>query len=642
VHSAKLLRSLPVIGLLAGLLVGLGVLGIRETGLFEPFELKVYDWLVRSRPQPHGPDPRIVLITITEEDIRRQGQWPISDATMATALERLIQYRPRVIGLDIYRDIEVPPGREKLDALLTKHHHIIAVTKVGGGDAPTIPPPPVLVGTERVGFSEMLVDDDGIVRRGLLYQESEGQVLSAFGLRLALLYIDAEGVHPQVDSADPRKLRLGPTTLERFQASDGGYVRADERGYQILLDFKGGRAKPAAFPLTALLSGQVDPHAITDKVVLIGVTADSVPDDLYTPYGFMRGVELHGQIVRQLLRAALDGEAPIATASELQEILYTLLWGLLGGTIGLWCRSSWRFVLWVGGGLLLIGFSAAFAFWQDWWIPSVPPTLAWVLSASLITASALTQERKERTLLMQLFSRYVSPEVAETIWEQRDQFLEGGRPRPQRMIATVLFSDLKGYTSAAEKLEPRALMTWMNSYLEAMAHVIIEHGGVIDDYAGDGIKANFGVPLPRSTDLEISQDAVNAVRCALAMEEELRRLNERWRAQDLPTVGMRIGIGTGPVVAGSLGSAQRLKYTTVGDTVNIAARLEGLDKDQLASTGQATQCRILTDETTLRYLGGRFETQLIGEMSLKGKKRPLITYRILGQVGTPAPARDPA
>ena len=633
---------MPVIGLLVGLFVGFGVLGIRETGLLEPLELKVYDWLVRSRPEQSGPDPRIVLVTITEDDIRRQGQWPISDATMATVLNRLIQYRPRAIGLDIYRDIEVPPGREKLDALLAKHHHIVVVTKVGGGEAPTIPPPPVLNGTEQIGFTDVLVDDDGIVRRGLLYQESDGQVLSAFGLRLALLYLEAEGVHPQLDSADPRKLRLGPTILERFQASDGGYVRADERGYQILLDFKGGRAKPATVSLTTLLSGPVDPHAITGKVVLIGVTADSVPDDLYTPYGFRRGVELHGQIVSQLLRAALDGEAPIATASEGQEILYTLLLGLLGGTIGLWCRSTWRFVLWVGGGLLLIGFTAAFVFWQDWWIPSVPPTLAWILSASLVTTTVLAQERKERTLLMQLFSRYVSPEVAETIWEQRDQFLEGGRPRPQKMIATVLFSDLKGYTSAAEKLEPRALMAWMNSCLEAMAHVIVEHGGVIDDYAGDGIKANFGVPFPRSTDLEISQDAVNAVRCALAMEQELRRLNERWGAEDLPTVGMRIGIGTGPVVAGSLGSAQRLKYTTVGDTVNIAARLESLDKDQLAPTGQATKCRILTDETTLRYLGGRFETQLIGEMSLKGKERPLITYRILGQVDAPAPERDPA
>ncbi len=626
------LRSLPVIGPLAWLLVGLSVLGLRETGLFEPLELKVYDWLIRSRPEVGGPDPRIAIIAVTEKDINEQGQWPISDATMATALDRLIQYRPRAIGLDIYRDIEVPPGREKLDSLLAKQHHIIVLTKVGGEDAPTIPPPPVLDGTEQVGFSDVLVDDDGIVRRGLLYQESEGQVLSAFGLRLALLYLEAEGVHPQLDPSDPCKLRIGPTTLERFQASDGGYVRADAGGCQILLDFKGRRAEPAVFSLTALLSGQVDPHAITGKVVLIGVTADSVPDDLYTPYGFMRGVDLHGQIVSQLLRAALDGDAPIATASELQEILYTLLWGLLGGVLGLWCRSSWRFALWVGGGVLLVGFTAAFAFWQDWWIPSVPPTLAWVLTASLVTASALTQERKERTLLMQLFSRHVSPEVAEAIWQQRDQFLEGGRPRPQKMIATVLFTDLKGYTSVAEKLEPRALMDWMNSYLETMAQVIIEHGGVIDDYAGDGIKANFGVPLPRSTDHEISQDAVNAVCCALAMEQELRRLNERWGAQDLPTVGMRIGIGTGPVVAGSLGSAQRLKYTTVGDTVNIAARLESLDKDQLAPTHQATQCRILIDETTLRYLGGRFETQLVGEVSLKGKERPLITYRVLGRV----------
>ncbi|HKW86206.1 MAG TPA: adenylate/guanylate cyclase domain-containing protein [Nitrospiraceae bacterium] len=631
-----------MISLLAGLLVGFFVLGLRETGLFEPLELKVYDCLIRSRLKPGGPDPRIVFIAITEDDINKQGQWPISDATLATVLDRLTQYQPRAIGLDIYRDIEVPPGHEELDALFATHHHIIVITKVGGGDAPTIPPPPVLEGTEQVGFSDILVDDDGIVRRGLLYQESEGQVLSAFGLRLALLYLKAEGIHPQLDPADSRKLRLGPTTLKRFQASDGGYVRADAGGYQILLDFKGGRAEPETFSLTALLSGQVDPKAITNKVVLIGVTADSVPDDLYTPYGFMRGLALHGQIVSQLLRVALDGDAPIAAVSELQEILYTLLWGLLGGTLGLWYRSSWRFALWVGSGLLLVGFTAAFAFWQDWWIPSVPPALAWVLTASLVTASALTRERKERTLLMQLFSRYVSPEVAGAIWQQRDQFLEGGRPRPQKMIATVLFTDLKGYTSTAEKLEPRVLMDWMNSYLEAMAQLVIEHGGVIDDYAGDGIKANFGVPLPRSSDQEISQDAVNAVNCALAMGQELGRLNERWGAQGLPTVGMRIGIGTGPVVAGSLGSSQRLKYTTIGDTVNIAARLESLDRDQVAPTNQANQCRILIDEMTLHYLGGRFETQLVGEVSLKGKERPLVTYRLLGGVSTADPGRDSA
>jgi len=116
------------------------------------------------------------------------------------------------------------------------------------------------------------------------------------------------------------------------------------------------------------------------------------------------------------------------------------------------------------------------------------------------------------------------------------------------------------------------------------------------------------------------------------MEREWRQLNERWQAQGLPTVGMRIGIGTGEVIAGSLGSPERLKYTTVGDTVNIAARLGSHDMDQLAPTSQADQCRILIDEATLQLLGGRFETQLIGEMSLKGKEHPLITYRVLGRV----------
>ena len=243
----KLGQSRIAVSVLAGLLIGLFILGIRSTAILEPLELTVYDWLIQSRRGSEGADPRIVLITVTEQDILNQGRWPITDAILAEALERLVQFHPRVIGLDIYRDIPVDPGHTDLNRVFLDHPNIITVTKLGGGKAASIPPPPVLAGTEQVAFNDILIDSDGIVRRGLLFQEVGDQTAYGFALRLAVLYLAEEGIAPQPSPDDPEQLRLGPTTLRRFGRYDGGYVGADAGGYQILLDFHRGQNPPPSF-----------------------------------------------------------------------------------------------------------------------------------------------------------------------------------------------------------------------------------------------------------------------------------------------------------------------------------------------------------------------------------------------------------
>jgi adenylate cyclase len=189
-----------------------------------------------------------------------------------------------------------------------------------------------------------------------------------------------------------------------------------------------------------------------------------------------------------------------------------------------------------------------------------------------------------------------------------------------------------GFTAVAEKRDPHAVMEWLNEYMEDMAQQVIDHRGVIDKYIGDSIMAIFGVPLPRMTEAEISQDAVNAVNCALAMERILIELNSRWREQHLPTIGRRIGIFTGPLVAGSLGSVHRLEYTVIGDTVNTASRLESFDKDFLAPDRSSSPCRIIIGEPTLRLQGAQFEAQRIGEVSLRGKDQEMSIYCVIGRV----------
>ena len=228
---------------------------------------------------------------------------------------------------------------------------------------------------------------------------------------------------------------------------------------------------------------------------------------------------------------------------------------------------------------------------------------------------------------MQLFSRHVSKEIAEMLWQNRSQFLDNGRLKCQKMTATILFTDLRGFTLMSEKMDPQDLMAWLNTYMETMCGVIMAHGGIVDDYFGDAIQADFGVPLPRQNKEQIRMDARSAVDSAILMEQEVRRLNSDWQKKGLPTMGMRVGIFTGLVVAGFLGSTARIKYTTIGDTVNIASRLESYDKNIAGDS----LCRILIGEETLLCLDGTYQTERIGEVALRGKDVKITVHRVLGK-----------
>jgi adenylate cyclase len=349
-------------------------------------------------------------------------------------------------------------------------------------------------------------------------------------------------------------MRLGRTTIRPFESNDGGYIGADARGYQFLLDYRSAGVPFRSFSLQQLLSGEIPPEAVRGKIVLIGVASASVKDFFYTPLSRglhetqqTPGIVLHGHIVNQLMRFGLDGDAPITPLREGQEILWILLWGIAGGGIGYRIRGAWLISLAAGCGLAVLTLTAYLVFLYRIWIPVVPPALSFSIAAVISMAYMASQEKRERLLLMQLFSRHVSKEIADSIWQQREQFLNGGRPRSQKLTTTVFFSDLRGFSSLAEKMDPENLMEWLNTYMEAMTRQIMAHGGVIDDYAGDGIKANFGVPLPRSSEEEIRKDAVNAVRCALAMEKDVQALNDQWKRKGLPPAGIRIGIFTGQV-----------------------------------------------------------------------------------------------
>lgn len=236
------------------------------------------------------------------------------------------------------------------------------------------------------------------------------------------------------------------------------------------------------------------------------------------------------------------------------------------------------------------------------------------------------QERSQKIQLMQIFSKHVSHEVAETMWQQRDQFLNDRRPPPQQVTATVMFTDIRGFTTISEQLDPHTLFDWLNQYMDMMSKIVIEYHGVVNKYIGDAIMAVFGMPSSLATE-NVAEEAQRAVNCALAMRDAIVKLNQDFIEQGRPPVGIRIGIFTGEVAAGTLGSSERLEYTVIGDTVNTAARLEEIrDLDDSSALDQA--CRILIGETTLSYLDTHYHTQFVRHIVLKGKKKSVAVFKL--------------
>ena len=252
------------------------------------------------------------------------------------------------------------------------------------------------------------------------------------------------------------------------------------------------------------------------------------------------------------------------------------------------------------------------------WIPLGSASLAWLLSSMLMVTFLTYHEKRQKKQALTLFGSYLSPVIAEHIWQQRDSWLQAGKPKPQKMPATILFSDIKGFTKVSEKLEPDILMDWLNEYLDTMTGIIISYDGIVIRFIGDAILAAFGIPVPRQSEKEISGDAQNAVQCALTMETKLAELNKRWKANNLPAIATRIGIHSGRVVSGSMGNRNHMEYTIHGDDVNIAARLEAHHKELFNPAPcdmLENPCRILIGDSTEELIRGHFELERFGENS---------------------------
>ena len=537
----------------------LAVWALMTQGLLQQQELWLYDRMLAVRSETLHRPP-VTVIGISEADLTRLQSGSLPDQILSELLQAILRQHPDVIGLDLYRDIPVPPGGEQLANLLNAHPDIIMPQQYGDEYAEAIPPPPFLQRDDQAGCTDFPLDSDNRVRRGLIYLGNDPPCFS-FAYLIAQRYLAKRRIQPTTAENNPDILRLGHTNRPRLEPNDGGYRDMDNQGYQILLDYRFPPHLLRRYSLTEALEGRLAEEDLHQKIVLIGSYATSGKDFFSIPAfpGEVQnqktpGVDVHAIFIDQLLRLAVAESQYAPALPEWLEWLWTGCWAAAGVWLGsrFYPLPIFAVSLLLGG--VLLAWIVMLIFLTGIWIPLLPATASWLVSATLATALVAHAEHRHKALLMSLFSRHVSSPIARTIWQQRNQFINGDRIMPQRMTATVLFSDLAGFTPIAETLEPEVFIGWLNDYIDAMTAVIERHEGVVIRFIGDAIMAGFGIPVPRCSREAVTADAERAAHCALALQEELIRLNKSWLARGLPVVGMRIGLNTGTLLAGSLNS----------------------------------------------------------------------------------------
>jgi adenylate cyclase len=625
-----------LIGLAAALAAGLVAL----TPFLQTVELKTYDWRVAQTANPAAARQDIVLVAIDNASIRQLeplvGRWPWPRLVHSHLINYLARAKARLIVYDVLfseRDRrsfklgeETWSGQESDDALVeatAKAGNVINVAEVSAEAIEGVPAPPgaaALAATpawpsglaatfetrpaivppfdelarasKAVGHSLLILDADGPVRRAAPFVAVDGQAVPALPVAATMSVFDTQ---PGAVGADQARLHLGPIVVPLVEQALPSLYQERRLGRRMLIRFPGpvmadGKPTYRDYPFydlfyseQQLLAGEkpkVDPGRFKDKIVIIGTTAPGLSDLFATPFpvGKMPGMQVHASVIDDLLSGRFTRPAPfwIGTAVLVATALVVAL-------------ASMYASLWVTLGATALGVALA--------------------SFGGVSYQYLVEGREKRTI-KRLFSRYVAPDVFHHLMADPSRARLGG----DRREMTVLFSDIRGFTTVTERGKAEDIVGQLNEYFTRMVAVLLGHHGTLDKFVGDMVMALFGAPL------EDPDHAEHAVEAALAMRRELAALNREWAARGRPELDIGIGINTGEMVVGNIGSVAVMSYTVIGDAVNLGSRLESLNKQY--------GTHIIVSESTRARLRGRYDIRPLGEVVVKGKSEAVAIFEI--------------
>ena len=452
------------------------------------------------------------------------------------------------------------------------------------------------------GYFNMFPDIDGTVRwvpMVIQCRDKYYQPLSLQALRFFLGDVPAS---------------LSVTDIGVESISVGSYkLPTDEMG-RLLVNYRGPGQTFPHYSITDILSNRFAPGTFKDKIVLVGATAVGIYDLRVTPFdSIFPGIEIHANILDNILQQDFLVRPGWVAVLDLAAII------VIGLFLGLILPRFSAIV----GPLLGVGLTAVFGvanyvmFTRGLWINFTYPLMTLLLVYSSITVFRYVTEERERKKIKGAFSYYVNPSVVTEMLKYPDKLKLGGDKR----VMTVLFSDIRNFTTISERLEPEALVHLLNQYLTIMTDLVFKYDGLVDKYIGDAVMAVWGAPL-------IQPDhAILACRSSLEMMRALEGLREKWQAEDpnIPFIDIGIGLNSGPMVVGNMGSETRFDYTVMGDAVNLGSRLEGANKQY--------GTHIIIGEVTYAQVKEVFYCRELDSVAVKGKEKPVCIYELLGEIG---------
>lgn len=571
---------------------------------------------------------QVAVVAIDEASVKALGRFPWPRSRYAELLDRLSPAQPAVVTFDILFSESTAQDAQLAQSIVNSANVVLAIGVDSAGNrlrvASSIAAP--ADGFFLTGEFNNNPDEDGVSRRLRLHSEDT----VTLPLTVATLQVYAETLAATA-KASPTSMFVEASRLEATWQLDQLLVAGDwPTKKPIWINWPGEVAlfenaanqsamQPGELQIYSfidVISGRIDVGQLQNKIVLVGVSLTGV-DALRTPFHInppVSGVYLYAAAIDNLLKGSY-----LQKLLQWQEMLLLAFLALVS-SYWLWRQSLRRRLALVIGFPLFWCAVALGCFWVGWWVPVAAPVSTVMFSALAIQL----QEQREKQQLMALFSMNVSPETAELIWQRKSEILNQGDLAAQDLTATVLFMDIRGFTTIAETLPSQQLLPWLNQYFETMTDCIMEHGGMVDKYIGDAIMAVFGAPVPRMRPAEIKSDAIAAVEAAIEMQQRLSVLNRKLIQQGLPAIKFGIGIHTGQLVAGTVGNRYRLNYSLFGDTVNVAARIEKLTK----TLPETAPIQLLLSSTTADYIYTRFPLKRVSSTALRGRQETSELYTL--------------
>ena len=461
------------------------------------------------------------------------------------------------------------------------------------------------------GFFNIAQDADGTVRHALLvirYQDQD--FFPSLALQVLRQY---ENIPDQQIAA-----YIAADGLERIQF--GNHELHPWQDGTALINYVGPYRSYPHYSMIDVIQGKLPADAFRDKIIFVGPTALGLGDLRTTPFkqdSAYMGVEINANILDNLLHTAEPGRTFLIRGfnEEIVDIVFIILFGLGLGSLFGRTRPLTATVMVLAALAAFFGFVYfGFAHWGRWYSFVVPAATLVASYASITSFRVITEERDKRKI-RRTFSQYLSPGVIALIEKDPNEYI---RPGGEVKDLTVMFSDIRDFTTLSEGLTPDELVNLLNQYLSAMTDILFRNLGTLDKYIGDAIMAFWGSPFPQP------DHAARACTCALEMIASLEKLNQKWVEQGGRPIAIGIGLNTGPVNVGNMGSDKRLAWTVMGDNVNLASRLEGMTKQY--------RSRIIISESTYDQVADQFVAREVDRIRVKGKKLPVVIYELLAPI----------